>query len=122
MNIDLIKQILANVKGKLLREIIPSTMGEPLIYEHFDEIIALCHQYQIKLNLTTNGTFPRKGVESWANLLVPITSYVKISWNRASKAVQEKIMLGTRWGKVLSNLKKFIAIRNAYAEQGGHYC
>lgn len=122
MNIDLIKQILANAQGTPLREIIPSTMGEPLIYEHFDEIIALCQKYQIKLNLTTNGTFPRKGVEAWANLLVPITSDVKISWNGASKAVQEKIMLGTRWGKVLSNLKKFIAIRNAYAEQGGHYC
>ena len=25
-----------------LREIIPSTMGEPLIYDHFDEIIDLC--------------------------------------------------------------------------------
>ncbi|MCX2956877.1 MAG: hypothetical protein K7J15_03930 [Candidatus Regiella insecticola] len=54
----------------------------------YDEIIALCHQYQIKLNLTTNGIFPRKGMEAWTNLLVSITSDVKISWNGASKAVQ----------------------------------
>jgi MoaA/NifB/PqqE/SkfB family radical SAM enzyme len=122
MNIELIKQILANAQGTPLREIIPSTMGEPLIYKHFEEIIELCHQYNIKLNLTTNGTFPRKGVEAWAKLIVPITSDVKISWNGASKAVQEKIMLGTQWEKVLDNVKKFIAIRNDHAHQGGNYC
>lgn len=122
MPLDLIKKILAEAEGTSLREIVPSTMGEPLVYKHFEDIIALCHQYHIKLNLTTNGTFPRKGVEAWANLLVPITSDVKVSWNGASKAVQEKIMLGTRWEKVLDNLKNFIAIRNAYAEKGGNYC
>lgn len=122
MSIDLIKKILTEAEGTPLREIVPSTMGEPLVYKHFEEIIALCHQYQIKLNLTTNGTFPRKGVETWAKLLVPITSDVKVSWNGASKAVQEKIMLGTCWEKVLNNLKKFIAIRNDFAKQDGNYC
>lgn len=122
MDIDLIRKILADSQGTPLREIIPSTMGEPLIYQHFDEIIALCHKYKIKLNLTTNGTFPRKGVETWARELIPVTSDVKISWNGASKNVQEKIMLGSRWEKVLNNLKKFIIIRNDYAEKGGNYC
>lgn len=122
MNIELIKKILSEAQGTQLLEIIPSTMGEPLMYQHFEEIIALCHQYQIKLNLTTNGTFARKGVETWAKLIVPIASDVKISWNGASKAVQEKIMLGTQWEKVLANVKKFIAIRNGYALQGGNYC
>src|SRR5579871_4946901 len=70
MSIDLIKKVLDEAKGTALREIIPSTMGEPLIYKHFEEIIELCHQYNVKLNLTTNGTFPRKGVEAWAQLLV----------------------------------------------------
>ena len=122
MPIHLIKKILAEAKGTPLREIIPSTMGEPLVYKYFEDIIALCYQYQVKLNLTTNGTFPRKSMEEWANLLVPITSDVKISWNGASKAVQEKIMLGSQWEKVLDNLKAFIAIRNAYAKQGRNYC
>uniref|UniRef100_A0A1A9Z2C5 Radical SAM core domain-containing protein n=1 Tax=Glossina pallidipes TaxID=7398 RepID=A0A1A9Z2C5_GLOPL len=122
MDIDLIRNILFNAQGTPLREIIPSTMGEPLIYEHFDEIITLCHQYNIKLNLTTNGTFPRKGVETWAKIIIPVTSDVKISWNGASKYVQEKIMLGSRWEKVLNNLKKFISIRNSYAEKGENYC
>ena len=122
MDIDLIKQILGGAEGTLLREIIPSTMGEPLVYKHFEEIIELCKRYQLKLNLTTNGTFPRKGVEAWAKLIVPVASDVKISWNGASKTTQEKIMLGTKWEKVLDNIRKFIAIRNEWFNLNGHYC
>lgn len=33
-------------------------MGEPLLYEHFEGILHLCERYGVKLNLTTNGTFP----------------------------------------------------------------
>src|SRR5436190_15272864 len=54
MDIDLVKRILAETKGTPLREIIPSTVGEPLIYKHFEEMIALCQNKGIKLNLTTN--------------------------------------------------------------------
>lgn len=122
MDIGLINRILEEAKGTRLREIIPSTMGEPLLYKHFEEIIRLCHQHKVKLNLTTNGTFPRKGVEAWARLIVPVASDVKISWNGASKAVQENIMLGTQWEKVLDNIKHFIAIRNEHAADGGNYC
>lgn len=122
MNINLIKKILLDSQGTPLREIIPSTMGEPLIYDHFHEIIALCYLYNIKLNLTTNGTFPRKSVKTWANLLVPITSDIKISWNGASKDIHEKIMLRSRWEKVLKNLEEFITIRNFFSEKGGNYC
>ncbi len=122
MSIELIKQILGVAEGSALREIIPSTMGEPLLYKHFEEILQLCQQYQIKLNLTTNGTFPRKGVDEWAKLIVPVTSDVKISWNGATKGVQEKIMLGTNWDKVLDNVKKFIEFRDQYAYSNNHYC
>jgi radical SAM protein with 4Fe4S-binding SPASM domain len=122
MDIELIKRILSDAEGSALREIIPSTMGEPLLYKHFEEIIELCHQYKVKLNLTTNGTFPRKGVDAWARLIVPVASDVKVSWNGATKAVQENIMLGTQWEKVLSNLEKFIVIRNEIARSGGNYC
>ncbi len=122
MDIDLIKRILAEAEGSPLREIIPSTMGEPLIYKNFEEILELCQHYRIKLNLTTNGTFPRKGVEAWAKLIIPVASDVKISWNGATKATQEKIMLGTKWEKVLDNVKKFIAIRNEIFDLTGHYC
>jgi len=122
MDVDLIRRILAETRGSSIREIIPSTMGEPLLYKHFEEIIELCKSYNLKLNLTTNGTFPRRGVEAWAKLIVPVTSDTKISWNGASKIVQEKIMLGTKWEKVLDNIKKFISIRNEMFKLNDHYC
>jgi wyosine [tRNA(Phe)-imidazoG37] synthetase (radical SAM superfamily) len=43
-----------------VKEIIPSTMGEPLLYKEFDKIFELAEQKNIKINLTTNGTFPKK--------------------------------------------------------------
>lgn len=122
MPIDLIKRVIADAVPCGLKEIIPSTMGEPLLYEHFEEILGLCEQYNIKLNLTTNGTFPRRGAQDWAERIVPFTSDVKISWNGASKATQETIMLGTTWEKVLSNVREFIAVRDSHAEKGGNRC
>lgn len=122
MSIDLIRQILEESKGSPLREIIPSTMGEPLLYAHFEDIIQLCHAYNIKLNLTTNGTFPRKGVTEWARLLIPVTSDVKFSWNGATKETQESIMIGSRWEKVLHNVTTFIHLRDEYAQKKSNYC
>jgi len=116
------QKVLAEAEGTPLREIIPSTMGEPLLYRQFDQIIKLCHQYGLKLNLTTNGSFPIKGVEAWAKLIVPVASDVKISWNGATKETAEKIMRNSNWEQVNANLRVFIRIRNAHAAQGGNYC
>lgn len=43
---------------KFACEVIPSTMGEPLLYSHFNELLDLCKSLGVKVNLTTNGTFP----------------------------------------------------------------
>ena len=122
MDIELIRQVLADAQGTPLREIIPSTMGEPLLYRHFDEILDLCAQYGVLLNLTTNGTFPRRGAKGWAERIVPVTSDVKISWNGSTKATQEEVMLGTRWESVLDNVRTFISVRDEHAAFGGNRC
>jgi MoaA/NifB/PqqE/SkfB family radical SAM enzyme len=62
MDIRVLEQVLEELKDHPPREIIPSTMGEPLLYQDFDRIIELCRLHGIRLNLTTNGTFPRRGV------------------------------------------------------------
>jgi len=122
MPIELVHKIIAEAKPMGLREIIPSTMGEPLLYKNFIEILNLCKKYEVKLNLTTNGTFPMKGAKTWAELIVPVTSDVKISWNGSTKETQEKIMRGSQWDKVLGNIKDFIQIRDQFAKEGGNYC
>ncbi len=122
MPFELIERVIADAAPHGLREIIPSTMGEPLLYKHFDGILELCHRYNVKLNLTTNGTFPRHGATAWAERIVPVTSDVKISWNGATKATHERIMLGSRWEKVLHNVRDFITVRDAHAAAGGNRC
>ncbi|NKC13743.1 MAG: glycosyltransferase [Gammaproteobacteria bacterium] len=122
MDVSLIRRVIAEAAKHGLREVIPSTMGEPLLYEHFDDIIGLCREHGVKLNLTTNGTFPRHGARAWAKRIVPVTSDVKISWNGAAKETQETVMLGSRWEQMLDNVRAFIAERDAYAATGGNRC
>ncbi len=122
MPIELLRRVLAEAAQSGLREVIPSTMGEPLLYDHFDEIVDLCREHGVKLNLTTNGTFPRHGARAWAERLVPVTSDVKISWNGATRQTHELIMLGARWESVLENARTFIEVRDAHAAAGGNRC
>jgi len=122
MPFEMIEKVIFEAAPHGLREIIPSTMGEPLLYDQFEGIIELCQRYGVKLNLTTNGTFPRLGAAEWARRIVPVTSDVKISWNGATKATQEAIMVGSKWENVLENARTFIAIRDAHAAAGGNRC
>ncbi len=122
MPVDLIRRVVAEAAAHGLREIIPSTMGEPLLYAHFEDILALCSEHGVRLNLTTNGTFPRLGARKWAERIVPVASDVKISWNGATKATHEAIMIGARWERMLDNVKAFAAVRDAHANGGGNWC
>lgn len=122
MDVELIRKVLQESRRSPLREIIPSTMGEPLLYRHFEEIIRLCHEFNIKMNLTTNGTFPKYGATEWAKKIVPIGSDVKISWNGATKQTSELIMIGSNFEKRLQNVKDFIKIRDEVAAAGGNFC
>lgn len=122
MPIDLVRRVVAEAAARGLREIIPSTMGEPLLYEHFDEILDLCRVHGVKLNLTTNGTFPGRGARAWAERIVPVTSDVKVSWNGATRRTQELVMLGARWEKVLANVRTLLEVRDAHAASGGNRC
>jgi MoaA/NifB/PqqE/SkfB family radical SAM enzyme len=122
MDIALIRRVLEERRGTPLREIIPSTMGEPLLWAHFDEFIDLCREFGLKMNLTTNGTFPGRGAREWARRIVPVTSDVKISWNGARADTAESIMQGSTWEKVLANVRAFIALRDEHAAVGANRC
>ena len=122
MDMELIRRVLADSAGNGLKEIIPSTIGEPLLYRHFDEIIDACAEYGVKLNLTTNGTFPIRGARAWAERIVPVGSDVKISWNGATKETQETVMLGSNWDRVVENVRTFTEVRDDHARAGGNRC
>lgn len=122
MPFEMIERVVAEAAEHGLEEIIPSTMGEPLLYKHFEGILELCVRYGVKLNLTTNGTFPRLGAAAWARKIAPVTSDVKISWNGATKETHEAIMLGSHWEQAHENVRAFIAVRNEHESAGGDRC
>lgn len=117
-----LENIFIQAKELNVQEIIPTTMGEPLLYEHFETFLELCKKFKIKLNLTTNGTCPRKTAEEWANLIIPVTKDIKFSVNGATKQTAESIMQGLNFDRQIENIKTFSKIRNSIFEQSGNYC
>lgn len=101
-----------------VKEVIPSTMGEPLMYPYFEEVfINTLTSSDTKLNLTTNGTFPRKGSEKWGQLLLPVTTDTKISLNGITPTLNEKIMIGANTANALENIKTYLKIRDEVRER-----
>ncbi|MEA3450336.1 MAG: radical SAM/SPASM domain-containing protein [Bacteroidota bacterium] len=118
---DWIEPIFKEAKKLGVQEIIPSTMGEPLLYKHIDLFFELAMKYDIKINLTTNGTFPGKTVEEWAKMIIPATSDTKISLNGATKETAEKIMTGLNFEKHVQDIREFTAFRNSHFNDTGNF-
>lgn len=124
MDKHLLEKVIREAAALGFREIIPSTMGEPLLYPDFERFLDLCQELGLSLNLTTNGTFPsparHQNVEYWARRIVPLASDVKISWNGASEAVHSEIMPGSSLAQHIDHARRFIAVRDEWADR--HYC
>jgi MoaA/NifB/PqqE/SkfB family radical SAM enzyme len=97
------------------RELIPSTLGEPLLWAGMDRLLALCAELGLALNLTTNGTFPGRGAAAWAQALVPVASDVKLSWNGATPATAAAIMPGLDLARAVEDARTFVAVRDAWS-------
>lgn len=122
MPFDMVRKVMEEAAAMGVREIIPSTMGEPLLYRQFDELLELATQLGMKVNLTTNGTFPKRTAEDWAARIVPVTSDVKISWNGATKGTAEAVMKGLKFEQAVDHVERFIKVRDAHFAASGHYC
>ncbi len=122
MSPALASRVLLERRGTPLSEVIPSTMGEPLLWAGLDSMIDLCRELALALNLTTNGTFPGRGAASWAERLVPVGSDVKISWNGATARTAETIMPGLSFEDAAANARAFVAVRDARARAGQRRC
>ena len=102
--------------GAGLREVIPSTLGEPLLWDGLDALVDLCAALGLSLNVTTNGTFPGRGPARWAERLVPVASDVKVSWNGATPATAAAIMPGLDLERAIDDLREFAAVRDLMEE------
>lgn len=122
MDIETVENIFQQAEALGVKEIIPSTMGEPLMYKGIERIFELSQKHNIRINLTTNGTFPRLSMKEWSALIIPNTSDIKISWNGATKETTETVMLGVNFNKVTENITELVRYRDQHFDKTGYYC
>jgi MoaA/NifB/PqqE/SkfB family radical SAM enzyme len=118
MEVALAERLVHEAADAGVREIIPSTMGEPLLWGGMDRLADLCAERGLLLNLTTNGTFPLRGAAAWAERLAPVASDVKVSWNGATAATAEAVMAGLDFARAVENVRAFVAVRDRLARPG----
>ena len=121
MDFKIIEDVVEDAVNYGLKEVIPSTMGEPLLYKNFKDLINLIKRHNLKINLTTNGTFPRLGAKEWGKIILPNATDVKISINGASKKINESIMEGINFDEQIANIKEFIQIRDDIRKKGRNF-
>jgi MoaA/NifB/PqqE/SkfB family radical SAM enzyme len=110
---------LGALPGAALREVIPSTMGEPLLWSGLDALLDACAAAGLALNLTTNGTWPGRGPRAWGERLWPVTRDVKVSWNGATAATAEAIMPGLDFAAAVAGVREVAAARDRAAARTG---
>ncbi len=114
MRFDVLEKVLREYASRGLREVIPSTMGEPLLYTHFEKLCDLCIELHLLLNLTTNGTFPLRGVEYWATRLLPICRDIKVSLMGFTSATQAFLMPGIDPCEHRKNIERLVQVRDEF--------
>jgi MoaA/NifB/PqqE/SkfB family radical SAM enzyme len=114
--------LVAELGGGSLRELIPSTLGEPLLWAGMEALVDACAAAGIQLNLTTNGTWPGRGARRWGERLAPAARDVKVSWNGATAATAEAIMAGLDFAAAVEGVGELAAARDRVAARTGHRC
>lgn len=102
-----------------LREVIPSTMGEPLLYSYFDKLLGLCRAHGVPLNLTTNGSFPGVwGSDEGMTRLLAACSDIKVSCMGWGESFCE-MMPGLTFDKWKRNVERLVELRKQWGEAEG---
>jgi len=119
LDFHVVERVVTELAQRGLQEILPSTMGEPLLYPDFDRLLGLAARTGVRVNLTTNGTFPGLGVEAWADRLLPVVSDVKFSINGIEPEVAERLMPGTGRWRQLDNVLCYLDRKREFEARGG---
>lgn len=100
-----------------LREVIPSTMGEPLLYSKFAELLDYCSARKIPLNLTTNGTFPGIwGTDAGMERLLLACSDIKVSCMGFSAPTFDEMMPGVPFDCWRGNVERLLGVKRRLRE------
>ena len=120
MPFAIVRAAIENALKEGLREVIPSTMGEPLLYSHFAELLELCEASGVSLNLTTNGSFPGEwGTEQGMRRLLHACSDIKVSCMGFDDAVFSEMMPGGDFSQWKSNVERLVSLARAERAASG---
>lgn len=120
MPFAIVRAAIENALKEGLREVIPSTMGEPLLYSHFAELLELCEASGVPLNLTTNGSFPGEwGTEEGMRRLLHACSDIKVSCMGFDDAVFSEMMPGGDFSQWKSNVERLVSLARAERAASG---
>ncbi|WP_295860470.1 radical SAM protein [uncultured Fibrobacter sp.] len=120
MPFAIVRAAIENALKEGLREVIPSTMGEPLLYSHFAELLELCEASGVPLNLTTNGSFPGEwGTEQGMRRLLHACSDIKVSCMGFDDAVFSEMMPGGDFSQWKSNVERLVSLARAERAASG---
>ena len=111
MPLEVAKAAIEKYAESGLREVIPSTMGEPLLYSKFSELLDFCGAVDIPLNLTTNGSFPGIwGTAAGMERLLLACSDIKVSCMGFDGSAFDEMMPGLSFGCWRANVEKLLAL------------
>lgn len=97
-----------------LREVIPSTMGEPLLYSKFEELLDCCGARKIPLNITTNGTFPGIwGSDAGMERLLLACSDIKVSCMGFNAPAFDEMMPGVAFESWRRNVERLLDVAHS---------
>lgn len=114
MPIEVAKAAIEKYAGSGLREVIPSTMGEPLLYSKFAELLECCSAKKILLNLTTNGTFPGIwGTAAGMEQLLLACSDIKVSCMAFNAPAFDEMMPGIAFDCWRGNVEKLLDVAHS---------
>lgn len=114
MDFAVIERVVSRFAPLGLREIIPSTMGEPFLYSRFARFLTLAAQCGLGVNVTTNGTFPGGGVDYWAPMLLPVLTDIKFSVMGYTRECEEELQAGLDAAERRQSILRFIEYRDRY--------
>lgn len=92
-------------------EVLPTTYGEPLLYDRLTELVDFVRKNHCRTSLYTNGTLLDRNILS---LLMPYISDLKVSFDAATKSTYETLRSGARFEKVIEGIRLFDSLRNNY--------
>lgn len=86
----------------------PTVMGEPLQTPFLPRMLELLSTYSVKMNMVTSGTLLTREM---SDRLLPHLGKIKVSFDGATKETFESIRRGSKFEKVVDNIRAFDAER-----------